>query len=52
MTALDRLKPYWPLRNVRTRFAWATGVSGVLFAVLLSLWLAQDQRQQLQQAVS
>ncbi|WP_139102210.1 hypothetical protein, partial [Acinetobacter baumannii] len=52
MTALDRLMPLLPHRRVRARFAWATGFSGVLFAVLFSVWLAQDQRHQLQQAVS
>ncbi|MBI5925914.1 MAG: response regulator [Aquabacterium sp.] len=52
MTALDRLQPYLPHRSVRARLAWVTGLSGVIFAVLLSFWLAQDQRQQLQQAVS
>ncbi|HEX5355962.1 MAG TPA: ATP-binding protein [Aquabacterium sp.] len=52
MTTLDRLHPYLPHRSVRARFAWVTGLSGVFFAVLLSFWLAQDQRQQLQQAVS
>ncbi|WP_052162231.1 hybrid sensor histidine kinase/response regulator [Aquabacterium sp. NJ1] len=52
MTALDRLMPLWPHRSVRARFAWAIGLSGVLFAVLFSVWLAQDQRHQLQQAVS
>jgi signal transduction histidine kinase/ActR/RegA family two-component response regulator len=51
MAAFDHLKPYLPQRSVRSRFAWGTGVSGVLFAVLLSFWLAHDQRHQLQQAV-
>ncbi len=52
MAALDQLMPFLPHRSVRARFAWATGLSGVFFAVLLSVWLAHDQRQQLQQAIS
>ena len=52
MSFFDRLTPFLPHRSVRARFAWVTGASGVLFAVLLAFWVAQDQRQQLQEAVS
>jgi signal transduction histidine kinase/ActR/RegA family two-component response regulator len=52
MTAFAHLTPFLPHRSVQARLAWATGLSGVLFAVLLSFWVANDQRQQLQKAVS
>jgi signal transduction histidine kinase/ActR/RegA family two-component response regulator len=52
MSVFARLTHLLPHRSVQARLAWATGLSGVLFAVLLSFWFARDQRQQLQQAVS
>src|SRR5690606_4179550 len=48
----DRLSSLLPHRSLRARFAWVTGLSGVLFAVALAFWVAQGQRAQLQEAVS
>jgi signal transduction histidine kinase/ActR/RegA family two-component response regulator len=48
----DRFAPFMPFRSVRARFAWASGLSGVLFAVLLAWGVTHNQRQQLQEAVS
>jgi signal transduction histidine kinase/CheY-like chemotaxis protein len=52
MLYTDRLTSLLPHRSLRARFAWVTGLSGVLFAVVLAFLVAQDQRGRLQQAVS
>jgi signal transduction histidine kinase/ActR/RegA family two-component response regulator len=40
-----------PHRSVRARVALFTGLSGVVFAVLMAGWVVQDQRARLQDAV-
>ncbi len=40
-----------PHRSVRARVALFTGLSGVVFAVLMAAWVVQDQRARLQDAV-
>ena len=52
MSQFDRFATFMPHRSVRARLAWVTGLSGVLFALLLAVGVTQNQRQQLQDAVS
>ena len=41
-----------PRHSLRARFALLSGLSGVLFAVVLSIWVTQGQRRQVVEAVS
>ena len=46
-----RLTALSPRRSLQARFAAMTGLSGVLFAVVLAVWVAHGQREQLLDAL-
>jgi signal transduction histidine kinase len=52
MSGLPLSARVMPHRSVRARVALFTGLSGVVFAVLMATWVVQDQRGRLQDAVS